>query len=237
MSKTPTRWPNGLNNQTPESLFGNLPVPYRFDSFTEYGTDFDRYRSADWTETITTGGSVAQSNAANGEILLTTAAGAGDTVYIDKTGESFAITAGDRAWFDIRFKTDDATLTNIVAGLQVTDTTPMAVSDGIYFLKAAGAATVNLVSASGGTATVLATDLFTLTANAFYKFRFAFDGASTVKYQVQDSTGVAVAGGSATIATLPTGTQTMSFGIDNGTTAAAKTMTVDYIFAGQDTTR
>ena len=49
--------------------------------------------------------------------------------------EGFKFESGKQIGFHVRFKTNDATQTDIVAGLQLTDTSPLDVTDGIFFLK------------------------------------------------------------------------------------------------------
>ena len=64
---------------------------------------------------------------------------------MQKTPAAFSFTPGKKAFFKCRFKVSDATQSDVVIGLQVIDTTPLDVTDGIYFLKPDDAATVNFV--------------------------------------------------------------------------------------------
>ena len=234
---TTTRFPNGVTNVAAQSLLANLPVPFMFGQYTEWGEDFDRYRAGDWTDTIVGTGTVALVNAENGALQLTTSATAGDSVFLDKVGECFKFTSGQKLWFSGRFQVSDATATELVFGLQITDTTPTAVSNGVYFHKAAGSAALDLVQVSAASGTTTTTSGILSLANAtYYTVRFYYDGASTIYYQVLDATGVVVAGG-AVVANVPAVTQTISFGLSNGATAAAESMTVDYIWTAQETIR
>lgn len=220
----PTRFKNGMTTAAVNSPLGMYlaPDPTKVHTFFD---DFDTYTAAQWTITnVGVTPTVAVTGVNGGAILQTNTAGAADSAYLQKTGSSFAFTAGKKAWFKARFQVSDATQSSIVFGLQVTDTTPLAVSDGMYFLKADGAATFTFNNATGSVVTT-GTATGTLVSDTMSELAFYFDGASEAIYY-QD--GVVL--GRLAIPTLPTGLVTVSFGMANGE-AVAKTMTTDYIFA------
>jgi hypothetical protein len=97
------------------------------------------------------------------------------------------------------------------------------VTDGVFFIKADGAATVNLLVEKNGTATTTSS-VATMADDTFVTLGFFYDGVSTIYYFVNGALG-----GSSVTTNLPDDEDmTISFAIQNGE-AVAKTMTVDYI--------
>ena len=193
--------------------------------FHNYFNDFDTYLAADWTVTDTGAATQALADGDGGLLLITNAAADDDASFSQKVGESFLFEAGKKLWFKAKFQVSDATQSDFVIGLQITDTTPLAVSDGIYFQKDDGDANLDFhvnknstLTSQTAIATVLdATDITV----AFY-----YNGVDAVEYYVDDS----YLGASA-ITNLPDDeVLTISFGIQNGE-AVAKTMTLDYVLA------
>ena len=233
-SYTPTRWPNGLTNVPPADLVLNkMPQPFPYRRMFAWGEDFARYRAADWTVTVVGTGTAALANGVGGILALTTSAGATDAVYLDKVGESWQFIAGDQLWFQGRFDVTDATNPELVGGLQTTDPPPTAVTDGVYFHKPSGSTRMYLVQISAATGVTTTTDTGVDIANDTYAIAgYYFDGVDKIYWALKDATGTVVAEGSVA-ANLPTVTLTMSFGILNSTAAAA-TLNVDYVWAGQE---
>ena len=128
----------------------NQPMfqPYPSDqTFYGYFNDFMTYNSGDWTVTTTEAGtgsaSEAVTSSAGGALLLTNAAGDNDLDFLQLKGEAFRLSASKKAYFSARFKVSDATQSDFVMGLHITDTTPLDVTDGIFFISADGAATLD----------------------------------------------------------------------------------------------
>lgn len=223
----PSRFSNGLNTATGNeatNMMGQLD-PSKFHT---YWNDFDTYAAGDWTITLVgTTPTVALSATDGGTILQTNSAGVADSAYLQKVGAGWTMATGKQMWFKCRFSVSDATLSSIVFGAQVVDTTPLAVSDGMYFLKAAGAATYTFNSATGSTVTSTAA-IGTLVAATMTELSFYYDGKTEVQYFLN---GTLL--GRMTVATLPAAALTVSFGMANGE-AVAKTMTTDYILLVQE---
>jgi hypothetical protein len=235
-SQTPTRWPNGLVNVPPSDILAKFRLPYEYGNLVSWGTDFDRYRAADWVDTVVGTGTVAQINELGGVLALTTSAGATDAAYLDKVGEVYQFGAGYQTWFASRVSLSDATNTEMVLGLQATDTTPTTSTNGVYFHKPSGGTRVYLVQVSATTGLTTTTDTgYDMLSATYAVFSYYHDANGTVFFSVKDATGTSVAGGSVA-ANLPTVTQTISFGVLNSN-AAVHTMKVDYVFAAQDMTR
>jgi len=220
---TTTRFPNGVTNVGEGSMFADMGQNSP-SSFHNYFNDFDTYAAADWTVTETDAGATqALTDGDGGLLLITNTAADNDLVALQKKGESFRFASGKKLWFEARFKVSDATQSDLVMGLQITDSTPLDVTDGVFFIKADGAATVNLLVEKNNTATTTSS-VATMVDDTFITLGFFYDGDSTIYYFVNGALG-----GSSVTTNLPDDEDmTVSFAIQNGE-AAAKTMTIDYI--------
>ena len=138
MSNGPTHFRSGVSNTSPGDplyKFGMLD-PTKWHT---YFNDFDTFAAADWTITTTEGGAgdatEALTNADGGRLLITNDDADDDRDFFQKVGESFKFATGKRLFFKALFQVSDATQSDFVMGLQITDTTPLAVTDGVYFRK------------------------------------------------------------------------------------------------------
>jgi len=209
----------------------DLPMfqPYPSDqTYYGYFNDFMTYNSGDWTITTTEAGTgsatEAVTSSAGGALLLTNAAGDNDLDFLQLKGEAFTLAAGKRAFFSSRFKVSDATQSDFVMGLHITDTSPLDVTDGVYFISADGAATVDLSVEKNNTATT-ASSIATMSNDTFITLSWFIDpNTSNVHYSVNNAEPLVLVD-----TNLPNDEDlTISFGIQNGE-AVAKTMTIDYI--------
>lgn len=233
----PSRFPNGITNVGKTSDMGMLGMPDPTQYHT-YFNDFDHYISTDWVVTTTEAGAgsatEAISDADDGRLLLTNAAGDNDNDFLQWAGgsdtdalETFLFEAGKKLFFKTKFQVSDATESDVVVGLQITDTSPLAVSDGVYFLKADGSTTMNLLVTKNSTSTTTAAA--TMADATDVVLAFYYDGVSSIKIFAD---GVHV--GTSVTTNLPDDEElTISFGIQNGA-AAAKTMSIDYIFVAKE---
>jgi hypothetical protein len=223
-----TRFPNGVTNVGEDSLFaamGQLAAT----KFHTYFEDFDYYTAANWTVTETQAGATqALADGDGGLLLLTNSAADDDLVALQKVGESFRFEAGKKLFFEARFKVSDATQSDVVMGLQITDATPLDVSDGVFFIKADGSTSVSLLVEKNGTATTTAS-VATMANDTFVRLGFYYDGVSQIQYFVNGVLG----GASVTTNLVDDEDLTVSFAIQNGE-AVAKTMTVDYVFVAKE---
>ena len=204
-----------------------MPLP---SDQTHYGyfNDFMTYNSGDWTITTTEDGTgsatEAMTSGAGGQFLITNAAGDNDADFFNLKGESFKLSSSKRAYFSARFKVSDATQSDFVMGLQITDTSPLAVSDGVFFIKDDGDTNLDFIVEKDSTATDT-TAIHTMADDTFVTVAWYIDPISSlVYYSVNNAEPVGVVN-----TNLPDDEElTVSFGIQNGA-AAAKTMTIDYI--------
>ena len=188
--------------------------------------DFNTYNAGDWTITTTEAGAgsatEAVGNIDGGVLVITNDSADDDADFLQLKGEGFKFESGKRLRFKARFKVSDATQSDIVIGLQITDTTPLDVSDGVFFLKADGSTTLNLLVEKNGTATTQAAA--TMADDTFVVLEFVYDGGSYIHLSLNNAPVAAVA-----TTNLPDDEElTVSFGIQNGE-AAAKVLTIDYI--------
>lgn len=226
-----TRFPYGLTNVGETDLFADMvqPDPTLFHT---YFNDFDTYTAGDWTVTETDSGATQALTAGDGGLLLiTNTAADNDLVALQKNPAAFTFTAGKKTFFRCRFKVSDATQSDLIFGLQVVDATPLDVTDGIYFLKADGAATVDFICRkNASTGSTSASAVATMANDTFIELGFYYDGQSKVAYEVNGS----VLGSlDASSTYLPDTTCTVSFALQNGE-AVAKTMTVDYVYVAKE---
>jgi len=221
-----TRFPGGVNASPNSSLFANLPIPTGLSLHT-YMNDFDQFIAADWVITETQAAATQALTAGDGGWLaLVNSAANNDLNAIQKTPAAFSFTAGKQAWFSTRLKVDDASLAAFVVGLQVVDTTPLDVTDGIYFLKASGTTAVQFICRKDATtgSTSIA-NIGTIASDTFVLLAWYYDGQSTVYCSFN---GTPVGSLSATSAYLPDAITTVSLAVQNGS-AAARTLTCDRI--------
>ena len=228
---TPTRFTGGVGTATKSSNTGfyGMPDPTKW---IPYFNDFHTYVAGDWTITTTEAGSgnasEALTNVQGGCLLITNDDADNDADFFNSAVESFKFASGKKTFFKSRLKVSDATQSDFVMGLQITDTTPLAVSDGVYFMKDDGDASLDFHVEKNGSDTT-ASAIATVADDTFLIVGFYYDGKSAIEYYVDD-----VKLGTSVTTNLPDDEElAISFGIQNGA-AAAKTMTVDYIFASQE---
>lgn len=227
---TPTRFTRGLTTvakTAPLGMFG-LPDPTKYST---YFNDFHTFNAGDWTITTTEAGggnaTEAITDANGGVLLITNDAADDDNDFLQLSGETFKFIAGKKLWFKTRFKVSDATQSDILIGLQIRDTTPMAVTDSVYFSKTDGLTDL-YIRAQKDSSTTFAS-IATIVSNTYITVAFYYNGVDGIQYYVND-----VHGGTLATTNLPDDEElTVSFGIQNGE-AVAKTMSIDYIFVSTE---
>jgi hypothetical protein len=228
-----TNFPNGLTNNTAQNILGQM-VQLDPTIMHTFFNDFDEYHAGNWTVTETQAGATqALTNVDGGVLLLTNSAADNDLIALQKVGESFKFEAGKKLFFKARFAVSDATESDFVIGLQITDTTPLAVTDGVYFRKDDGDANLDFVVVKDSTAST-ATAITTVVAATYITVGFYYNGVDEVVYAASTNSLNPTVLGKLAITNLPNDEElTVSFAIQNGE-AVAKTMSVDYIFVAKE---
>lgn len=221
-----TRFGNGVTNRAIGEGIGAFLPDLDPTKYVKHWDDFVQYVAAVYTITETgAGGTTAATDGHGGLLLLTCDSADNDNQFVQTVEESFRWASTRKLWFEGRFQTSDATQSDIIMGLVITDTSPLDATDGIFFLKADGSTTVNLIIRKDSSDTTIAAATLANTTNI--KLGFTYNGRGL--WEVWRD-GVVV--GSSTVTSTAPDDEDLSvcFGIQNGE-AVAKTMTVDYVLA------
>tara|TARA_R110000824_G_scaffold122379_8_gene279415 strand:- start:5013 stop:5723 length:711 start_codon:yes stop_codon:yes gene_type:complete len=229
---TTTHFTNGVSNQTVGNPLYDYPYLDPFKFYT-YANDFFTYHADEWTITTTEAGTGSATEAvtsqAGGALLVTNAAGDNDLDFFNLKGEAFKFVSTKRMFFKAKFKVSDATQSDVVMGLTITDTTPLDTTDGVFFQKDDGDTNIDFHIEKNNSATSNAA-IGTLADDTFITVAFAYDphgnnGSGSFSIFMDD----VKVGEQTTLTNVPDDEElTIAFGIQNGE-AAAKTMTIDFI--------
>lgn len=222
-----TRFPKGLTTAAKSAPMGDFILPDMTKVHT-FWEDFDYYIPADWTVTEVGVATQLEEDADGGRLLITNAAADDDASFSQKVGESYLFETGKKLWFDCILKASDATQTDIAIGLQITDTSPFDVTDGVFFRKRDGDTSIEFVVEKNNvpTTTLAIADL---ADDTDIRLSFFYDGKSAIKIFAG---GVQVA--TSVTTNLPDDeVLTISYALENGE-AAAKTMSIDYIMVAKE---
>lgn len=221
-----TRFPTGISTNKKTQTLGEFGLPDMTSNHV-YMNDFDIYTAAEWTVTDVGAATQAVADEDGGILVITNAAADDNSSFLQLASETYLFEAGKETWFKARFKISDATESEFVMGLQITDTTPLDCTDGVFFQKADGAATVDFIAKKDNTAST-ASAVATLEDDTYFDLGFYYDGKSSITAYFNNA-----AAGSVDTTNLPDDEElTISFGIQNGE-AVAKIMSVDYIMAAK----
>lgn len=223
-----TRLPAGLSTRKSTHPFGQFTRPDPTDAHI-WMNDFDQYTAGDWTITVV-GTSTPALVAGDGGVLgITTSGTSADSTFLQKTIGAFTFETGKQAWLACRFKVSTLA-TTVAVGLQVVDTTPLDVTDGIYFLSTTATGAVTGICRKNATTGSTSVAAGTLVADTFTELAWYYDGKDTVTFYQDGVVKGSVTGVAASY--LPDTTTTVSFGIQTDS-ANARTMTVDYFLAAK----
>lgn len=226
----PTRYPNGVTNvasSNPMGMLGFLDPSQQ----QVYWNDFHVYTSGDWTETATSVGAgtsaSAISDAAGGVVTLTSAANENDGAFYESQGESWTITAGKKMWLKIRFKTSDATQSDIIFGLHSTSTTPQTAANRFLFESVDGSAAIYFNS-DDNTNDEDSDTVATLADATWIELAAYYDGKGNIELYADGSKITTF-----TPTTIPTTELALGWGQLNGS-ASVETLDVDYILVAKE---
>ena len=232
----PTHFPNGISNRTKGHPLFNYPYLDPSKYYT-YFDDFFEYHSGIYTITTTEAGSGNASEAitagAGGQLLITNDNADNDLDFFQLKGEAFKFDSTKRMFFSSRFKVSDATQSDLVMGLQITDTTSLDVTDGIFFIKGDADTQPDFIIEKDNSSTLSVLEMNAIADDTFVTLSFEYDPLDVAtggpvfrvyqdNVQVGEITGTTNAPDDEDL--------TISFGIQNGE-AVAKTMTIDFILA------
>jgi hypothetical protein len=227
----PKRFTSGVTNVASDKTMGQYIAidPTAQDEFYD---NFYIYVAANWTLTTTEGGTGSATEAVadedGGVLLVTNAAGDNDHDFFQTLDEVVTLETGKKNWFRSRFKVSDATQSDFVCGLQVRDTTPLAVSDGVWFQKDDGDTNLDFHVAKASSQSSQ-TSVGTVADDTYLTTGFYFDGGTTIHYFLNNAEL-----GTVSTSGFPTTELTVSFGVQNGEGNSAKTMSMDYILAAKE---
>jgi hypothetical protein len=229
-----THFTSGVTNVSADGTFGKIKAPDP-TKYHVYHEDFNTYAAADFTITTTEDGTGSATEALGdgdgGLLVVTNAAGDNDADFFQLVKEGFKYEAGKQIAFKARFKTSDADASDVVMGLQITDTSPLNVTDGMFFLLTDGSTTLQFIVEKDSTQSTL--DLPTAIADdTFTTVGFVYSPKDQKFHVFQNN----VLAGTVVNTNAPDDEEmTVSFGIQNGA-AAAKVLTVDYVTAMKERT-
>lgn len=223
-----TRFPNGAASRKSTDPFGNYMHQDATDEH-RFFDDFNNYIATNYTITVVGTSTPALAAGDGGLLSIATSTANNDSAFLQKLPESYSFEVGKPAWFGCRFKVSALTSV-IVFGLQVTDTTPEDVTDGIYWLSTTATGALTGIVRKNATTGSTSVSAGTLVADTYTELAWYWDGKDTVTFYQDRVAKGSVTGVAASY--LPDTTTAISFGLRT-TTAAAKTMTVDYYFASK----
>jgi hypothetical protein len=226
-----TRFPGGVNNAAVDDIFNSLKYsdPTKQIQLME---DFLDYVPTAWTVTETQAGATqATASGLGGWLLLTNSAADNDINQIQKTFGSYLPAVGKKFFMNARFKLSDVVESDFAIGIQNVnvDGTDLAVAlDGIFFLKADGAATLALYSRQSNAAagTVNSGTIATLVNDTFVSLSCFWDGVDRLYYSVDGTTTGYI---TTTSLLIPDALCAPIISLKNGE-AVAKTATIDRLF-------
>ena len=229
----PTRYSNGVSTNDAQYLNGNFPLPAPFTTsgssltgVAQYANDFTS-TVAEYTVTGTS--STFALTDGNGGLGLITPGAAATATAAYKTASNVAFVAGNQVWFSTRIKASAVSGTKaFYVGLR----NGSAVTNGLWFAKAASSTSVNLVSTVASSSTTLVTGVATAVDDTFLELGYYFDGVDLYVY----NNNVVVARVEAPV--IGTNIPSVNLGtVMQITPTATDTLTVDYISASVEVTR
>lgn len=226
-------FPNGLRHgdkATVRGLATWVGTPWAHAFFD----DFDIYTAANWVVTETQGGATQAilADVDGGAIALVNSAADNDVNAIQQPIETFLWDVNKGLYIGARFKVSDATQSDLAIGLTILDASPVASapSDGIYFLKADGAATVALAVGKNGTYSTSGT-IATLVDDTYIVLEMVYD--PNTRQFFAGANGNPISTGITSVANaVDDENLSCQIALQNGE-AVAKTLTVDWFMAAK----
>ena len=112
-------------------------------------------------------------------LLITTAGNENDGVNLQLKGEAFDLASNNLTYFGIKFQASEATQSDFLVGLCITDTTLLGgMTDGVYFECLDGSTDINFVLEKDSTETTSASAVGTFADATDVVLEFVFDGTN-----------------------------------------------------------
>lgn len=166
----------------------------------------------------------------SGEIIITAAGADNDGANIQLNGEAFKFNGNLPLYFGIRFKASEATQSDFLVGMAITDTDALGgLTDGVYFRKVDASTSVSFVVEKDSTESTVAVQTFA--ANTYNIYEFYYDGTNIYAY-INGTLAATVAGSATNVPNDEYLTPTIHFLAGE---AAAHTCTIDWVRAIQIT--
>ena len=225
-----TRFPNGINDH-PSGNAGMGRYYPRMDPtrYVQYWNDFHIYTAGDWTVTETQAGATQGINAgAHGGILsLVNSSADNDLNALQLASETFRFDSSKKFWIRTRFKVDDATQSDIMIGLSITDTSPLQSlpTDYIAFYKADDAAALVASVTKNSTSSTIA--MGNMSNDTYVVAEMYYDPYQTRLTAMLN--GATVGTDLTSVTNIPEDEElAVIIALQNGS-AAARTLSVDYL--------
>jgi hypothetical protein len=229
----PSHSRTGFSDALPDTVMYDVGMQQPW-SYQNYFDDFNIFTAAQWTVTETQAGATQLGASGDGgwyQTVNSAASGDYSTIQHGVAGVSpvqFFIDANSDWGFVTRFKVDNvATGPICVLGLQAAVATPDTPVNGVYIITGAlGAISFSMTKASA--TTTLATGAL-MAADTFAEVGFFYDASKSIVKVYKDGAQIGEQSTLTNIPLISTGLGT-TISLKNAT-AAARTLTVDYVMA------
>ena len=224
----PTRYPSGVSTIAVGNLYGNYPLPAPFHTGSNTNLGVMQYANDFVTSvaeyTVTGSSSTFAITNGLGGLALLTPGGTTTATSAYKTNQAGQFVAQQQLWYNARFQVS-AVAGNVSfrVGMQAGS----AVTDGIWFSKAAASTSVNLVSVVGSTTTTLVTGVATAAAATWLDLGLYFNGTDLLVFN--GDTVVARVAAPTIGSTGTTLTNAVLGPVFQITPVATETMTIDFV--------
>lgn len=224
----PTNFLGGVTNVAESVTLGSYIAPDPTAAHVWFD-DFDAYVAGNWTVTETDAGATQAITDADGGVLaLTNSAADNDLNQIQWAKETFRLAANKELWIKARFKVSDATQSDLLVGLYITDTSPVASkpSDGVFFQKLDGSTSLTLQV--GKNSTYSSATVATMANDTYVVVGLYYDGTAFQVFANDVRVGSVAATNLVDDEDLAVG-----IAVQNGD-ANARTLSIDYLMIAKE---
>lgn len=224
----PTNFLGGVTNVAESVTLGSYIAPDPTAAHVWFD-DFDAYVAGNWTVTETDAGATQAITDADGGVLaLTNSAADNDLNQIQWAKETFRLAANKKLWMKARFKVSDATQSDLLVGLYITDTSPVASkpSDGVFFQKLDGSTSLTLEV--GKNSTYSSATVATMASDTYVVVGLYYDGTAFQVFANDVRVGSVAATNLVDDEDLAVG-----IAVQNGD-ANARTLSIDYLMIAKE---